>query len=120
MTDLSLGGCYVETESPFPERSAIVLSLMAGDMEVHAEGVVRSASRSRDGALNLRPAPKSSGSKVGSFIDFLSNSPGTTPKLLVMPRALLAGYDAAEDCNAEDSGDALLELLRSHESMSQE
>ena len=41
LTDLSLGGCYVETESPFPERSGIVLCLKAEDMEVQAEGMVR-------------------------------------------------------------------------------
>ena len=29
LSDLSLGGCYVETESPFPERSGIVLCLKA-------------------------------------------------------------------------------------------
>jgi len=120
LTDLSLGGCYVETESPFPERSAIVLSLMAGDMEVHAEGVVRVMHPAHGMGLEFASRTEEQRQQVGSFIDFLSNSPGTTPKLLVMPRALLAGYDAAEDCNAEDSGDALLELLRSHESMSQE
>ena len=41
LTDLSLGGCYVETESPFPEHSGIVLCLKAEDMEVQAEGMVR-------------------------------------------------------------------------------
>ena len=41
LTDLSLGGCYVETESPFPERSGITLCLNAEDIEVQAEGTVR-------------------------------------------------------------------------------
>src|ERR1700722_10709481 len=41
LTDLSLGGCYVETESPFPERSGIVLCLKAAGMEVQGEARVR-------------------------------------------------------------------------------
>src|SRR6202042_2691682 len=41
LTDLSLGGCYVETSSPFPEKSLVDLCLRTGDMEVHTEGMVR-------------------------------------------------------------------------------
>ena len=41
LTDLSLGGCYVQTESPFPQSSAVDLCLRAAGMEIHAEGLVR-------------------------------------------------------------------------------
>jgi len=41
LTDLSLGGCYVETASPFPEQALVDLCLKAGGMEIHADGVVR-------------------------------------------------------------------------------
>src|SRR5204863_92733 len=41
LTDLSLGGCYVETDSPFPERAGIVLCLKAGDIEVKVDGTLR-------------------------------------------------------------------------------
>src|SRR5438552_10201749 len=41
LTDLSLGGCYVETESPFPQASAVDLCLKASGMEIHTEGLVR-------------------------------------------------------------------------------
>ena len=41
LTDLSLGGCYVQTESPFPQSSAVDLCLRAPAMEIHAEGLVR-------------------------------------------------------------------------------
>ena len=43
LTDLSLGGCYVETEAPFPERALIDLCLKTGELEVHTEGMVRVA-----------------------------------------------------------------------------
>jgi len=119
LTDLSLGGCYVETESPFPERSAIVLSLSAGEMEVHAEGVVRVMHPASGMGIEFASRTLAQREQVGTFIDFLSNSPGTMPKLLVTPRALLAGNDDAMS-NPEDHADALLELLRSHESLTQE
>ncbi len=41
LTDLSLGGCYVETDAPFPERALIDLCLKTGELEVHTEGMVR-------------------------------------------------------------------------------
>jgi len=41
LTDLSLGGCYVETDSPFPENALVDLCLRAEDMAVHTEGMVR-------------------------------------------------------------------------------
>src|SRR5579859_1758796 len=41
LTDLSLGGCYVETESPFPQSSAVDLCLHAAGLEIHTAGVVR-------------------------------------------------------------------------------
>jgi hypothetical protein len=118
LTDLSLGGCYVETESPFPERSAIVLSLTAGEMEVQVEGVVRVMHPGHGMGIEFASRTQEQREQVGNFIDLLTNSPGTMPKLQVLPRALFAGYNDAQD--ADDSGDALLELLRSHEAMTQE
>ena len=43
LTDLSLGGCYVETDAPFPERALVDLCLKTEEMEVHTEGMVRVA-----------------------------------------------------------------------------
>ena len=108
----------METESPFPERSAIVLSLTAGEMEVQAEGVVRVMHPGYGMGIEFASRTQEQREHVGSFIDLLSSTPGTMPKLAVLPRSLVSAYDTVED--PEDSGDALLELLRSHEAMSQE
>ena len=40
LTDLSLGGCYLTTNSPFPRGTRIILSIKTGDLEVCAGGVV--------------------------------------------------------------------------------
>src|ERR1700758_1330745 len=41
LTDLSLGGCYLEIVSPFPVRTRIVLAMRVAEVELRVEGVVR-------------------------------------------------------------------------------
>ena len=40
LTDLSLGGCYLETASPFPVRTRIILSMKVAGVSFRAEGLV--------------------------------------------------------------------------------
>jgi c-di-GMP-binding flagellar brake protein YcgR len=40
LSDLSLGGCYLTTSSPFPRGTRVVLSIKTADLEVHAGGLV--------------------------------------------------------------------------------
>ena len=120
LTDLSLGGCYVETESPFPEKSGIVLCLKAEDMEVQAEGMVRVMHPEFGMGIEFASRTEQQRAQVASFIEFLTSRPGTIPELLITPRTLTVAdsYDASE--NAEELEDTLLQLLRQHESMSLE
>jgi PilZ domain len=121
LTDLSLGGCYVETESPFPERSGIILCLKAEDMEVQAEGMVRVMHPAYGMGIEFAARTPEQRAHVESFIGFLSSRPGTTPELLIMPRALAAHDDpGADDQRAEELDDPLLDLLRNHQSLAQE
>jgi c-di-GMP-binding flagellar brake protein YcgR len=122
LTDLSLGGCYVETESPFPERSGIVLCLQAEDMQVQAEGLVRVMHPGRGMGIEFASRTAEQREQVGKFLEFLSSRPGTLPRLLITPRALAAAdeYDDPSPSGTEEPDDPLLELLRSHESMGQE
>ncbi len=41
LTDLSEGGCYVETESPFPEHTIVLVHLSATGLETPVQGMVR-------------------------------------------------------------------------------
>lgn len=120
LTDLSLGGCYVQTESPFPEHSAIVLCLKAGPMEVNAEGVVRVTHPAYGMGVEFASRTAEQREQVGSFIDVLSHTPGAAPELQVLPRALRANDVHAEQTTEDDGRDPLLELLHNHEPMSQE
>jgi CheY-like chemotaxis protein/c-di-GMP-binding flagellar brake protein YcgR len=122
LTDLSLGGCYVETESPFPERSGIVLCLKVADMEVEAEGMVRVMHPGSGMGIEFASRTAEQRAQVGNFIGLLGSRPGVLPELLITPRGLAAGndYGDSEGPGTEELEDPLLELLRSHESLSQE
>jgi CheY-like chemotaxis protein len=121
LTDLSLGACYVQTESPFPQSSTVDLCLRAAGMEIHAEGLVRVMHPGHGMGIEL---PQSTGEQrrsVGEFIDFLTSHPGTEPKLEASPRSLVASaVDLSRNAVAEDDGDLLLELLRSGGALDEE
>lgn len=122
LTDLSLGGCYVESESPFPENSGIVLCLKVDDIEVHAEGMVRVMHPGFGMGIEFASRTQEQRDQVGTFIGSLTSRPGVVPQLTISPRALTAANDhgATESPSAADSEDSLLELLRHHEALSQE
>jgi DNA-binding response OmpR family regulator len=122
LTDLSLGGCYVETESPFPERSGITLCLKAEDVEVQAEGAVRVMHPGFGMGIEFAARTTDERAQVARFIGFLTSRPGTLPALLITPRALAAGdnHNQPDAPPREELEDPLLELLRSHESLSQD
>jgi len=122
LTDLSLGGCYVETESPFPEHSVITLCLKVEDMEVQAEGLVRVMHPGFGMGIEFAARTTDERAQVARFIGFLTSRPGMYPALLITPRTLSAAddYDQPEPLPAEELEDSLLELLRDHESLNQE
>jgi len=123
LTDLSLGGCYVETESPFPEQALIDLCLKAGGMEIHAEGMVRVMHPASGMGVEFPSRTPEQRQTVASFIEFLTSRPGTMPELVISPKLLFA--DEAQFQNTEVSSedhleDPLLELLRNGQSLTRE
>jgi CheY-like chemotaxis protein len=123
LTDLSLGGCYIETESPFPERSGIVLCLKAAaDMEVQADGMVRVMHPEFGMGIEFASGTAEQRERVGNFINFLTGRPGTLPQLLITPRALAANnsQDFRSNRGSEEPEDLLLDLLDRADSLSQE
>ena len=122
LTDLSSGGCYVETESPFPEGSGITLCLKAEDLEAEAVGKVRVMHPGFGMGIEFASRTPEHQEAVVKFIEFLTSRPGTAPQLVITPRALTAGenYDLPEHSDPEALEDSLLDLLRRHESLNQE
>jgi hypothetical protein len=126
LTDLSLGGCYVQTESPFPQSSADDLCLRAAGLEIHTEGLVRVMHPGHGMGIEFPARTEEQRKSVGEFIEFLTGQPGATPQLETSPRALVAStVDLSQDPGqtgsaTTDGEDPLLELLRSGSALEEE
>jgi DNA-binding response OmpR family regulator len=118
LSDLSLGGCYVETNAPFPERALIDLCLRTEELEVHTEGMVRVAHPGHGMGVEFPSRTAEQRAQVANLINFLRQGPATMPHLIISPRALVADLDQFEPADkpatesAEELEDPLLELLR--------
>jgi c-di-GMP-binding flagellar brake protein YcgR len=120
LTDLSLGGCYLEMVSPFPARSRVVLSMRVGDVQMQTEGVVRVMHP--DVGMGVEFTQKTGGQReqVEKFIQALTNSAGVLPDLLVEPDGLDTelGPPPAEAPAADQVEDPLLSLFYSKTALS--
>lgn len=126
LTDLSLGGCYVQTNAPFPERALVDLCLKTNDLEVHTEGMVRVAHPEHGMGVEFPSRTPEQRAQVGNLISFLQNSPEAMPELNISPRALIADItqftpgDRTPQASAEELEDPLLDLLRRGSSLQQD
>jgi CheY-like chemotaxis protein len=126
LTDLSLGGCYVQTDAPFPESALVDLCVKANELEVHTEGMVRVAHPGHGMGVEFPSRTSEQRAQVLNLITFLQNNSGAQPELSVSPKALVAdltqfeSVDKASPEAAEDLEDPLLELLRRGTSLQQE
>src|SRR5579862_736475 len=125
LTDLSLGGCYVETSAPFPERALVDFCLKTKELEVHTEGMVRVMHPGLGMGVEFPSRTLEQRQQVGSLIDFLRNSPDATPELSISPRALVADVTQFEPADkpansGDEMEDPLVELLRRGASLQQQ
>jgi CheY-like chemotaxis protein len=129
LTDLSLGGCYVETDAPFPERALVDLGLKTDLLEVHTEGMVRVNHPGHGMGVEFPSRTAEQRAQVGNLIGLLRSSPETAPELTISPRALVADLTQFEPAappaegsstEPEELEDQLLELLRRGASLQQD
>ena len=127
LTDISLGGCYLKTDAPFPERSLIDLCLKTEELEVHTEGMVRVAHPSFGMGIEFPSRTEAQRLQVTELINSLRSSPETMLALNVSPRALVADVDQFEhpganpkDETTEEMDDPLLDLLRRGSTLQQD
>ncbi len=116
LSDLSLGGCYIETESPFPISTEVALVLRAGEMSIQVAGLVRVMHPAFGMGLEL--TSENHQQQIEQFISVLSGQPGSVPQLEIIPKAIRFQPDMTAQANHCD--DSLVELLRSDAPLSQE
>ena len=109
LTDLSLGGCYLEIASPFPVSSRVVLSMRAGGVEVRAQGIVRVMHADKGMGVEFTQATPEHRQALEKFLQVLTENRTLTPELLVEPEGLESEPDRLRP--AGETGDPLLDLF---------
>ncbi|HZW97163.1 MAG TPA: PilZ domain-containing protein [Candidatus Eremiobacteraceae bacterium] len=118
LTDLSLGGCYVESDSPFPEHAMVDLCLRTDEIAVHTEGMVRVMHPGHGMGVEFPSRTPEQRAQVGNLISALRGCRDSKLELGISPRALTADLSQFErspetvDQSGDDLEDPLLELLR--------
>ena len=126
LTDLSLGGCYVQTDAPFPETALVDLCLKTNELEVHTEGMVRVTHPGHGMGVEFPSRTPEQRAQVLDLITFLQKNADAKPELSISPKALVADVtqfepgDKSTPDGPEDMDDQLLELLRRGTSLQQE
>jgi hypothetical protein len=90
LTDLSLGGCYLEIPSPFPVRTRTVLAMRVANIELRVEGVVRVMHPDIGMGVEFTQRTSEQRNHVEKFIQALMNAGETLPELMVEPEGLEA------------------------------
>ncbi|MGB6387482.1 MAG: PilZ domain-containing protein [Terriglobales bacterium] len=88
LTDLSLGGCYLTTSSPFPRGTRVILSIKTGNLEIHAGGVVLVAHPEFGMGVEFLQTTSEQRDHVHQMITTLRDNGDKTPELLVEPEGL--------------------------------
>jgi c-di-GMP-binding flagellar brake protein YcgR len=109
LTDLSLGGCYLEISSPFPASSRVTLSMRAGTAEVRAQGVVRIMHPDKGMGVEFTQATPEHRAAVEKFLEVLNENRALMPELLVEPEGLESEPSTRKP--PADSDDPLLQLF---------
>lgn len=111
LTDLSLGGCYLEISSPFPVGSRVVLSMRAAGVEVRAQGLVRVMHPEKGMGVEFTQATPEHRTAVETFLGVLSENRSLLPELLVEPEGLDSEPSELKSRSANAGDDPLLQLF---------
>jgi hypothetical protein len=114
LTDLSMGGCYLEISSPFPVSTRVTLSMSAGSVELRAEGVVRVMHPDKGMGVEFTQTTPYHRNALEKFLSVLTGDRNLLPELLVEPEGLESEpQTAVRATEPTDADDPLLGLFRS-------
>lgn len=120
LTDISEGACYAESDSPFPEQTVVELDVRVPGKEVRLQGIVRVMHPGYGMGIEFASRTAHDSEQLKAFLRLLIDTAAAQPELVVTPRGLAAGPDLpASDSLANELNDALLDLVKEHESRSQ-
>ena len=104
LTDLSMGGCYLEISSPFPVASRLTLSMRAAGVELRVHGAVRVMHPDRGMGVEFTQNTLEHRAALEKFLNVLNENRTLMPELFVQPEGLdsepprtsVAGVDAED------------------------
>ena len=119
LSDLSAGGCYLTTSSPFPRGTRVILSVKTGEREIRAGGIVLVAHPEFGMGVEFLRSNSEQADQAQRMISTLHDNEEKNTEILVAP-------DGMEPPSAEDSlatlqtsatdttgtSDALVDLFR--------
>jgi len=113
LTDLSLGACYLQTDSPFPVRTRLQLMMKVGELTVETEGIVRLMHPGTGMGVEFTKNTSLQKAHVEDFIRTLVSTTGAVPDIEVKPDAIDNSSDAYSFWQLPDERiDPLLSLFR--------
>jgi len=119
LSDLSRGGCYLTTSSPFPRGTRVILSIKTADLVVRAGGVVLVAHPEFGMGMEFLRSTAEQREQAQRMIKTLRTSADKSPELQVEPDGLETSspddsVDAFQASATKVSGtdDALVDLFR--------
>ena len=119
LSDLSLGGCYLTTSSPFPRGTRVILSIKTANLVVRAGGVVLVAHPEFGMGMEFLQSTAEQREQAQRMIKTLRASKDKSPDLQVEPDGLETSspddsVDAFQASATKVSGteDALVDLFR--------
>ena len=110
LTDLSVGGCYLEISSPFPVSSRLMMSMRAGRTELRAQGVVRVMHPDRGMGVEFTQNAPEHRAALEKFLNVLTENRTLLPELFVQPEGLDV-ESRKTDAAPVDADDPLLQLF---------
>ena len=110
LTDLSLGGCYLEMASPFPHTTLVSLSMRAGGIEVRVQGMVKVMHPDKGMGVEFTQGTLEHRAAVEKFLGVLTENRTLLPELLVEPEGLDSGSRTTKAVPV-DTDDPLLQLF---------
>jgi hypothetical protein len=120
LTDLSLGGCYLDISSPFPVSTRVTLSMRAAGLKLKTEGVVRVMHAEKGMGVEFTKSTAEHRALLEKFLALLNENRDLLPELMVEPEGL--DTESAEKIEIpSDSGepeDSLIGLFRKQSALS--
>jgi c-di-GMP-binding flagellar brake protein YcgR len=115
LTDLSMGGCYLQIASPFPVGTRVTLSMRAPGQELRAEVPVRVMHPDCGMGVEFTQSTSQHQEALEKFIAMLTGNRGVRPELMVQPEGFEADASTkpSDAAGYADSKDPLLGLFRS-------